>query len=135
MDGARLSQIARWLLGAFACAMLILSAMLTFEKGADILPGIAYSAFLTCWLSAPAALAVLLVASCRRLSTSWAYLFAESIVIASSILLLLPLFLVPDAQNGIALAFLPIVQGGLLLLYAAAVWLVQVLTNFLLARS
>lgn len=129
MDSHRFSQIAKWLLAVFASMLLLSLLGLVLRTGEEFVLGIAYSVFLACWLSMPAALAALFVTASTRIWTSSVYLTAQVTVFVSSAWLLPPAFLIPDAQNGIALVLLPIFQAGAVLVCAGVVWLVQALTT------
>lgn len=128
MGRVRLSLLATWVGAAYACVLLLSLFVLVLGKGGGVFPGLLYSVFLACWLSLPAALAASFVTSSKHVWTARAYFAAQLLVVASSAWLLPPVFLIADAQNGIALAFLTFLQGGAVLLFAGLVWLVQTLT-------
>lgn len=129
MSGIAPGQVAKWQVSAFAGALLCFLWWIAWTHGGNLLAGAIYSMFLTCWLSGPAAAAALLANTSRLGWTSWCYVFAETTLICSTVWLLVPLFLFPDAQNGIALMFLPLLQYMGLLMYALSVALVRMIVG------
>jgi hypothetical protein len=125
VDRIEPGQVAKWLLLAFAGSVLCFLVWMIWNKEGGLLPRLLFCVLVACWLCAPAAVAALLVASSGRDWISWSYLVAQVAVIGSAVWLLVPLFLIPDAQNGIALMFFPLIQGVGLIIYALMVSLVR----------
>jgi len=110
MGNVTTGKVAKFLLVVSACGLLGALIWKVACNPDDIVPGMIYSIFLACWLSGPPALATWLVGRSVSNFSSWFYLAAEVAVIGWTGVLMVRMLALPDAQDGIALMFLPLMQ-------------------------
>ncbi len=108
-----LTSVARWLLLLYTLGVL-----------AYLLPGAEMINVLTTivllpWFVGPAAIAGAMVSRSAPRPMAWAFLVGECAVIASTIWFYSMMYMHPDGQNGIAVAFLPGLQFIGVALYGA----------------
>lgn len=119
------AAIAKWLLVAYAAGVLVLlgvPAVIALSAG---YPDVILSSVpILAWIVGPAALAALLAARAKSTAEAWLFVGAESAGVASTAWLSAVLFLSTGSQNaqsGIALLILPLIQWAAVLPYASAV--------------
>ena len=74
------------------------------------------------WIVGPTAIVALLAVRSTSRRRAWSHLGAEVVVVGSSAVLWVWLFLRPDAQNGIAIVVFPVVQYAGVLLWCLGVF-------------